>query len=333
LQDLFQAVAANDFKISTPFFWETKADVVRRLANSNGHDLIASAVSCSRTFLPIGSASHCGECSQCVDRRFACYAIGLEEIDDSVPHAKNFIVQPLSHGEARTTIVDYVRQANNFATWNTDHFVTELLGPLSEAVEYVEAVHEEESYSRIADLCRRHGKQVMNAVARMRTKHDRLDEKLADGSLLSLIAGREYLKRPVLRLVEAVCARLSVAIPLAFQHSTPEDEQHLNDTISAILSADAEKFQREHPAVRFGLARAVPDHSSISEDLLVETKYIRGSTTPSRASEGIAADLTKYPEGIHILFVVYDPNRGISDDKTFCQAFEDKGRCSVRILR
>lgn len=333
LQELFQAIAVGDFTICTPFFWDTKADVVGRLADGDGRDLISSAVSCSRTFLPIGSASHCGECSQCVDRRFACYAAGLEEIDDSVPYAKNFIIQPVSQGEARTTIVDYVRQANNFATWNTDHLVTELFSPLAETVEYVGAGNEEESNNRIADLCQRHGKQVMDAVARMRAKHDRLEEKLIEGSLLALIAGREYLKPPVLRLVEVVCTRLSTAIPLAFQHADPEDERRLNDTISAILDSDREKFQREHPAVRFGLATAVPDHSSISEDLLIEAKYIRGSTTPSRASEGIAADLTKYPRDIHILFVVYDPNRGISDDKTFCQAFEDKGRCSVRIIR
>jgi 7-cyano-7-deazaguanine synthase in queuosine biosynthesis len=333
LQELFRDVASNEFTISTPFFWNTKADVVAQLARNSGADLIPSAVSCSRTFLPIGSASHCGECSQCVDRRFACYAAGLEEIDDGVPYARNFITQPMSQGEARTTIVDYVRQANNFATWNTDHFVTELLGPLAEAVEYVGAVNDEESNNRIADLCRRHGKQVMNAVARMRAKHDRLEEKLAEGSLLSLIAGREYLKPPVLRLLEAVCKRLSAAIPIAFQRNAPKDEPDLNDKISSILNTDSAVFDREHPAVRFGLATAIPDHSAANEDLVIETKYLRDSTTPSRASEGMAADLIKYPSGTHILFVVYDPNRSISDDETFCRAFEEKGNCTVHIIR
>jgi hypothetical protein len=333
LQELFRDVASNEFTISTPFFWNTKADVVAQLARNSGADLIPSAVSCSRTFLPIGSASHCGECSQCVDRRFACYAAGLEEIDDGVPYARNFITQPMSQGEARTTIVDYVRKANNFATWNTDHFVTELLGPLAEAVEYVGAANDEESNNRIADLCRRHGKQVMNAVARMRAKHDRLEEKLAEGSLLSLIAGREYLKPPVLRLLEAVCKRLSAAIPIAFQRNAPKDEPDLNDKISSILNTDSAVFAREHPAVRFGLATAIPDHSAANEDLVIETKYLRDSTTPSRASEGMAADLIKYPSGTHILFAVYDPNRSISDDEIFCRAFEEKGNCTVHIIR
>jgi hypothetical protein len=81
----------------------------------------------------------------------------------------------------------------------------------------------------------------MNALERMRSKHDRLDNKVVEGSLLSLIAGREYLKPAVLRLVEALCEQLSAALPLAFQRNEPKDEIDLNDKISAILSGGGEK--------------------------------------------------------------------------------------------
>ena len=91
LQDLFAAITEAPFIIATPFVWKTKADVVAALANANGSALVPSGVSCSRTFLSIGSASHCGECSQCIDRRFASYAAGVDELDDSVPYAVNFI--------------------------------------------------------------------------------------------------------------------------------------------------------------------------------------------------------------------------------------------------
>jgi hypothetical protein len=200
-------------------------------------------------------------------------------------------------------------------------------------IDHVGAANEEEACNRIAELCRRHGKQVMNAIAKMREKHDRLEKKITKGSLLSLIAEREYLKPPVLRLVDAVSDRLSIAIPLAFENNPPKDEPDLNDKISAILSAERDRFDREHPAVRFGLATAIPDHSAVEKDLVIETKYLRGSTSPSRASDGMAADLTKYPPKAHILFVVYDPARAISDDQTFRNAFEGKGRCTVLIIR
>src|SRR5439155_24052135 len=137
LQDLFAAITEAPFIIATPFVWKTKADVVAALANANGSALVPSGVSCSRTFLSIGSASHCGECSQCIDRRFASYAAGVNELDDSVPYAVNFINNPLSNDEARTTFVDYMRQAHEFATWNPDYFATQLFGPISEMVAYV----------------------------------------------------------------------------------------------------------------------------------------------------------------------------------------------------
>jgi REase_DpnII-MboI/Queuosine biosynthesis protein QueC len=333
LQDLFSAIASKEFHIATPFIWKTKADVVAELADASGSALVPSAVSCSRTFLPIGSASHCGECSQCIDRRFASYAAQIDEIDDGVPYAIDFIHRRTSSDKARTTLVDYIRQANEFATWNTDHFATELFGSISEMLDHVGAAKEEEAYNRIAELCRRHGKQVMNAIVKMRDKHDRLEEKITKGSLLSLIAEREYLKPPVLRLVSAVSDRLSIAIPLTFQTNPPKDEPDLNDKISAILNTERDRFDREHPAVRFGLATAIPDHSAADEDLVIETKYLRGSTTPSRASDGMAADLIKYPPTAHILFVVYDPERAVSDDETFCHAFEEKGRCTVHVVR
>jgi len=333
LQELFSAITSAHFHIATPFIWKTKADVVADFVDANGSALIPSAVSCSRTFLSIGSASHCGECSQCVDRRFGSYAAELDDIDDSVPYAVDFIGSRISTDEARTTVVDYIRQAHEFATWNADHFAAELFGSISEMVDHVGAANEEEAYNRIAELCRRHGKQVMNALARMRAKHDKLESKITEGSLLSLIAGREYLKPPVLRLTEAVCKRLTAALPIAFQRNPPKDESDLNDKISAILSAEANTFEREHPAVRFGLATAIPDHSAVDEDLVIETKYIRGRTSPSRASEGMAADLIKYPARTHILFVVYDPERAVSDDEKFRRALEEKRTCTLHIIR
>src|SRR5262249_8513929 len=157
--------------------------------------------------------THCGECSQCIDRRFACYAANLDALDDATPYAANFISSCPSTEEAKTTLVDYIRQAREFATSNPDHLATELFGEIAESIDYVGVPTEEEAYSRITTLCRRHGEQIMSALGSMRAKHDRLETAIAKGSLFSLVADREYLKEPVQRLVEAVCFRLSAALP------------------------------------------------------------------------------------------------------------------------
>jgi hypothetical protein len=85
--------------------------------------------------------------------------------------------------------------------------------------------------------------------------------------------------------------------------------------------------------VSFACAQVVPDHLQLDADLLIEAKYIRGKTSPSKATEAIAADLTKYPPEKFILFVIYDPQHKILSDKTYCADIEGKGRNRVLIIR
>ncbi|HEY3316381.1 MAG TPA: hypothetical protein VGL40_14020, partial [Bacillota bacterium] len=153
------------------------------------------------------------------------------------------------------------------------------------------------------------------------------------GSFLEIVASRGYLKNPVEDLIEAVCNRLRTGIPIAFQTYRPKNENGFNDTVSALLGTEQARFEREHPAVKFALAHSIPDHSSAEADLFIESKYIRASTSPSKATEGMAADLIKYPSDVHVLFIVYDPDRGIPSDTEFISDFQSKGRNTVCIVR
>jgi hypothetical protein len=148
-----------------------------------------------------------------------------------------------------------------------------------------------------------------------------------------MISEREYMKEPVQRLVEVISKRLQKALPVAFSLNRPKNENDFNDKVNAILVSDSYEYEREHPSVSFGLAHVVPDHSFPKMDLLIESKYIRDSSPPSKATEGIAADITKYPKNCHILFVVYDPDRSITDDDKFKKAFESDNRCTICFIR
>ena len=61
-------------------------------------------------------------------------------------------------------------------------------------------------------------------------------------------------------------------------------------------------------------------------------KCIRGNTTLGKVTEGMAADLTKYPQETHILFVVYHPDAAIVDRARVRREFGDRGRCTVCVL-
>lgn len=333
LQEFFSAVEGSTVEVATPYLWRTKTEVFGALDRFGRKDLISSSVSCGSTRRNLGQiATHCGGCSQCVDRRFGAYGAGLDDVDDVGIYASDFI-RGKPEKEDKTTLVDYVRQARDFATWNVDHFYEKKLNELIDLDEYLPGTSEDEAVERVWELCNRHGRQVMAALKRVQSVHDNPMREVPEGSFLEMINEREYLKEPVSRLVSDVCERLKTSVPLTFRKNRPKDENDLNDKVSGILNTERQSFEREHPSVRFALANAVADHSLNGQDLLVESKYIRNSTSPSRASEGIAADLIKYPNGCHILFFVYDPDRAISDDQRYSADIEGKGRCTVCVVR
>jgi REase_DpnII-MboI/Queuosine biosynthesis protein QueC len=334
LQSLFSETATRAIKIHAPFVWHTKADVFRKMQSFGQVHLIPSAVSCSRTFHNLGNATHCGTCFQCIDRRLAAYASDSDDIDESGIYAQDFITANLD-GEARTTLVDYVRQARDFSRWNVDHFYTEMLNGLVEVVDYLPNVAEEfEAVEALWKVCRKHGEGIEHALRIIRERHDHPYDDVPPNSLLQLISGREYLKEPVLRLVEAIVRRLSVSIPQMFAKGRlPKNENDLNQKIHALLDGWRDDLVSEHPAVSFAGAGVVVDHALSRTDLFIEAKYVRSRTTPSKASEGIAADLTKYPQRKHTLFIVYDPQTAILDPHEFQHDFESRGKCTVCIIK
>ena len=339
MQEFFSHFLDNPVQIHTPFLWKTKTDVVKDLFMGSHRQLMPSAVSCSKTFRNLGEQTHCGGCSQCIDRRFAAYAAGAHEWDKANIYAMDIISHsmPKESPEIRTTAVDYVRQAKNFGTWNIDHFYMELASELSDLAGsfcYLpDCTNENQAVEKVYCLCRRHGMQVAKAMDRMRKEHEDLYQELPDNSLLQLISDREYLNNPVERMVNSLIEIIRVAIPGMFSTTQPANEVDLNEKLNALLESHRSKLRREHPVISFAGGRVVPDHGSEEQDVLIESKFIRSHTTPSRVSEAMAADQTQYPSGSHILFAVYDPNHKIRNDNEFRNAFESRGRCTVLIIR
>ena len=205
LSALFSLVRGRAFGINLPFLWCTKTEVLERLHSSGHSELIASAVSCSRTFQRLGESTHCGECFQCVDRRVAVYAAALERWDDPGLYATDIITKNIDDGEARTTTVDYVRQARGFAQDNVGYFQSEYLSELAALVDHVPGGGtESDKMDGIWELMKRHGQAVGTALRRMRELYDDPFEPLEHRSLLGLVSEREHLKPEVARAVASI---------------------------------------------------------------------------------------------------------------------------------
>ena len=333
LASLFSIIAEKCFGIQTPFLWYTKSDVVKSLKDSEHRYLLPSSVSCSHTYNSGPNATHCGECFQCLDRRIGVYGANANDLDNENLYATNIITSSIPSAEGKTTAVDYLRQAANFSNWSQQYFYNRTLDELQMLLGWVPDCRDEsELVDKVWDLCSRHGRQVALALRRMRNLHEGIFSPLASHSLLKVISDREFLKAPIERLVTSIGGRLESALPKLFQKVRPVNEADLNDKIEGILDTWRDDLLREHPSVPFASAGVVPDFSLDRGHLLIEGKYIREATTPSRITEGMAADLTKYPQEAHILFVVYDPDGAIVDRAKLRRDFEGRGRCTVCVL-
>lgn len=333
LQGFFTLVADTQQNIQTPFLWLTKADIARKLSRHGMAHLLPSSVSCSRTFRNTKPHTHCGECSQCLDRRISAHAAGLQAMDHSGLYTFDLLSEPLS-GEAKTIAIDYVRQAAFLANASIDMFYDRMINELVDICAAVD-MPDEEVVEYVYRMHHSHGADTLKAIHRMIGEQYDLSRPLPEGAFLRLVVDYEHLKIPAARFVEKAADILISSIPLIFQRNQPIDEVDLNDKIQGILDGHIEQLEREHPAVSFALAKAVPDHSAPDNNVLIETKYLREGTPPSKATEGIAADLTKYPNDCFILFVVYDPHRAIKSDSDFRKSFEEKrpDGCRVLIIR
>lgn len=195
----------------------------------------------------------------------------------------------------------------------------------------------ENELDRVEDLWKlyqTHGHCVRDALSAMRTEYDDVfTSKPKKGSLLSLISEREYLKEDTIRLADALEPVITQGVTEMFAKNRPKNENDLNEKVGALLRTHDSKFRSEYPTTYFACARVIVDHENISANILIEAKYIRNKTTPSVATEGIAADLTKYPKNKFIIFVVYDPNHKIPSDEVFRTEIEANGRNRVLIIR
>ena len=331
----FLRLVAGDgaFKIATPFLWKTKRAVVETLVSSDGGNLIASSVSCTRTFQRVSDATHCGQCFQCLDRRMSMFAGGFNDFDDPGLYAADIIRDPIPDAEGKTAVVDYVRQAASFAKGTVRSFAQEYLSELAALGDNVPgATNDVELTERVWELVHAHGENVGYGIRKMRELYDDPLGDLVPDSLLGLIASREHQRPAADRLADEIIRIVNEAVGTLFAVQRPANERDLNTKLAALIGSHIE-LTSEHPTVSFAGAGVAPDHTITNSNLLIEAKYVRGNTSPSKASEGIAADLTKYPESAHILFIVYDPDRQISNDRRFVRDFERRGRCNVLIVR
>jgi hypothetical protein len=109
---LFSEVFSRHFEVVNPYTWMTKSEIVSRISQNGCSDLIRHTRSCTRVYIMTNMHPHCGQCSQCIDRRFAVLAAGQEAEDPADAYQVDLLLGEREGGPDREMALAFVRSAS-----------------------------------------------------------------------------------------------------------------------------------------------------------------------------------------------------------------------------
>ncbi|OWK41281.1 7-cyano-7-deazaguanine synthase [Fimbriiglobus ruber] len=162
--ELMSAVAGRPFAIENPFLWRTKTDVVRLIADAGCGDLLRLSTSCAHTWAQTKDHPHCGDCSQCIDRRFATLAAGQEALDPGSEYGVDLLTGERADGISRGLLAGYLETANQVGRMSPIQFFSKF-GEATRVFRHVEGGAETVAH-QVYDLYQRHAREVNGVVDR-----------------------------------------------------------------------------------------------------------------------------------------------------------------------
>lgn len=171
---LLTMIADGSFIVENPFIYKTKGEVVTLIGNAGCEDMIGHSVSCTHTWEMTNEHSHCGTCSQCIDRRFAIAAAGFEN-HDPLTHYKYDVFTQCRRKEEKviedkTMYACYLERANQ--TDNVSDCI-QFLSTFPEATRVLKYLSGDPGQiaERIFGLYKRHSSEINSVVDTMLARH------------------------------------------------------------------------------------------------------------------------------------------------------------------
>ena len=194
--EIFTALFQKPFTVENPFLWMTKAQVVRSIRDAGCGDLIKYAVSCTHVWTMTTLTTHCGVCSQCIDRRMATLSAGCPDQEDTEDmYGVDLLTGERQPGDSRTMVESYVRTAKRIKEMPDAAFFSEF-GELHRVIQHITGMTVDQAASRILDLHKRHATEVCDVITKGIETHAQeiCDGKVPSTCLLILALPDEYKK-------------------------------------------------------------------------------------------------------------------------------------------
>lgn len=161
---LFTLLAGHRLSVENPFLGLTKTEVVKSIVDADCGELIRQTVSCAETRGRSHQHPHCGDCSQCIDRRFAVLAAGAERHDPADGYEIDLLTGPRGGEPSRTLLASYLDVATRVGRMTAAQFATRF-GEVGRVLRYMPGTPNE-ALGAVYDLYQRHAAQVNGVVDR-----------------------------------------------------------------------------------------------------------------------------------------------------------------------
>ena len=187
-QSLFSEISGRKFTVQNPFAWKTKGEIIKVILDHGCGDLIKPSRSCASTWERTKQHTHCGICSQCVDRRVAMIATGAEEFDPVGQYEVDIVKESIPDEKERIMMVSYFERANEFRNIKTADQLLEKYNEVADALRYADK-NADSALSKILDLHQRHAAEVRKTAVILLQRHadDLLGRTLPDDCLVRIL--------------------------------------------------------------------------------------------------------------------------------------------------
>jgi len=196
---LFSALAEKPFTVENPFLWKTKTEVVDLVTKAGCANLIRYATSCTHVWEMTRLNTHCGMCSQCIDRRFAVLGAGRSGDDPAEAYKVDLLTgvpDKRTKGEPKTMLAAYVETANEVSKMTPVQFFSRF-GEASRILRHINGSADTVAM-RVFELHQRHAKEVTKVVDGAISAHaaDIRKRALPEGCLLRLVCDSSASRTP-----------------------------------------------------------------------------------------------------------------------------------------
>ena len=162
MQRFFSLITGTSFTVDNGFLWKTKGEVVGDIVKLGHGPMIDYSTSCTHTRKYRTDKPHCGECSQCIDRRFAVLSSGGEQFEPADRYRHKLLTDARGEGESRIMLASYLETAQQVAEMDISAFYSRY-GEAARAFPHIN-LPVDEAAKRIFELYKRHGEQVASAI-------------------------------------------------------------------------------------------------------------------------------------------------------------------------